>query len=114
MPRDIWDDCSAFVTRHLCKIIMVLSAVLLPSVGTGVGWYVSATGELDRLTQQTESRSISTAQALDALTAETRGNNAEIAETLQMIRTDLSVIKYRLDANRMATEAEIAAEIARQ
>jgi hypothetical protein len=92
---DIWDDCAKFVTRHQCKIIATIFGLLLPSVGTGIGWYVASADELERMALTTETRSISTASALDAITAEMRASNKEMIATMQEMQVDIAVLTAR-------------------
>ncbi len=90
------DECDALVRKYLCRIIAGIIAIVLPSVGTGVGWYVSSSAELERMATMTEQRSISTAEALDALTAETRESTEMTQAALAGIQQQLAVIQYRL------------------
>jgi hypothetical protein len=102
---DVWDDCSRFVTRHQCKIIAAILGLLLPSVGTGVGWYVASSDELERMAMATDARSLSTASALDAITAEMRVSNKEIIATMQQMQVDIAVLRTRQERERMAPVA---------
>jgi hypothetical protein len=94
---DLWDECSRIVTRYQCRIIAGILAILLPAVGTGMGWYVSANAEMDRIATSADTRSLSTAAALDALTAETRTVNNEITKTLTVIQSDIRLLTFRAD-----------------
>lgn len=90
-----WDRCARLVNGNICQFITGIILAGASFVGSVAPLLWNAYRELDVLAQTSDLRSVSTAQALDALTAETRGNNEELTETLQLIREDLAVLKDR-------------------
>ena len=92
MP-EFWSDCSKFVNRHICKIMISLGLGLISSVSLGIGWYVAAQDELDRLTQATDTRSLGNTASIDALTGEVR----KIGQVVSDMQGDLKVLKDRSD-----------------
>jgi hypothetical protein len=100
MP-DVWGECSRFVTRNLCRIIASIFGLLLPSMGAGIGWYVSSSDELARITTATETRSLSTASALDALTAEMRGNDKDVMQALTAIQIELAEMRGKQERSQV-------------
>lgn len=97
MP-DFWSDCSAFVNRHICKILITLSVAVFSVLVSGATWYVVAQDQLDRLTQATDSRSVGNMQSIDALTGEVR----KIGEAVGEIQGDIKVLKDRSDRSARA------------
>lgn len=96
---DFRESCNRFCRENLCPILMAIIAAGFSVAGSGAMWALDAYSEA----QQSEYRDQNTTQSLDAHIAQERASTEKVMEVLGEIKTDLTVVKYRLDSNRGAS-----------
>src|SRR5690349_13890388 len=99
MADDFTASCNRFCLGNICKFLIsiVLAGASVASLGFAA-WVA-----LDRMARSTETATWSNTAALDAHIVQERQSTAEIMEVLGDIKTDLTLVKYRLDSGRNAS-----------
>jgi hypothetical protein len=96
---DFRESCNRFCRENLCPILMAIIAAGFSVAGSGAAWFLDTYADA----QQSEFRDANTTRSLDAHIAQERANTEKVMEALGEIKTDLTVVKYRLDSNRGAS-----------
>lgn len=94
MPGTFRESCNRFCRENLCHIIIWMIAA-----GAAVAWFVyTSVLDMGGTLQETALMAKSTASSVDAHIAQERDSTQQIITTLEGIKIDLGVLKYRVGA----------------